>query len=63
MISLSLKSLAEVLGAESTDLADTRFSGVTIDSRQSCDGKLFVAIKGDNFDGHFVRFRQHIFRR
>jgi len=52
MISLSLKSLAQVLGAESADLADTRFSGVTIDSRQSCEGKLFVAIKGDNFDGH-----------
>ncbi|MCP4470877.1 MAG: UDP-N-acetylmuramoyl-tripeptide--D-alanyl-D-alanine ligase [Gammaproteobacteria bacterium] len=52
MISLSFKSLAQVLGAESADLADTRFNGVTIDSRQSCDGKLFVAIKGDNFDGH-----------
>ncbi|MCP4331024.1 MAG: UDP-N-acetylmuramoyl-tripeptide--D-alanyl-D-alanine ligase [Gammaproteobacteria bacterium] len=52
MISLSLKSLAEVLGVESADLTDTRFSGVTIDSRQSCEGKLFVAIKGDNFDGH-----------
>jgi UDP-N-acetylmuramoyl-tripeptide--D-alanyl-D-alanine ligase len=52
MISLSLESLARVLGAESPDPADTRFTGVTIDSRQSCDGKLFVAIKGDNFDGH-----------
>jgi len=56
MISLSFKSLAEVLGAESAELADSSFQatfqGVTIDSRQSCDGKLFVAIKGDNFDGH-----------
>jgi UDP-N-acetylmuramoyl-tripeptide--D-alanyl-D-alanine ligase len=52
MISLSLKALAEVLGSDSAGLADTEFHGVTIDSRQSCDGKLFVAIKGDNFDGH-----------
>ncbi len=52
MISLSLKTLAEVLGAKPCDQADTRFRGVTIDSRQSCEGKLFVAIKGDNFDGH-----------
>jgi UDP-N-acetylmuramyl pentapeptide synthase len=52
MINLSLKALAEVLGVESTGLADAGFNGVTIDSRQSCDGKLFVAIKGDNFDGH-----------
>jgi len=52
MINLPLKSLAEILGAESADLADSSFHGVTIDSRQSCDGKLFVAIKGDNFDGH-----------
>jgi UDP-N-acetylmuramoyl-tripeptide--D-alanyl-D-alanine ligase len=52
MIALSLKTLAEVLGAKPCDQTDTRFRGVTIDSRQSCEGKLFVAIKGDNFDGH-----------
>jgi len=52
MISLSLTSLAEILGASADNLPDPIFSGVTIDSRQSCEGKLFVAIKGDNFDGH-----------
>ena len=26
--------------------------GVTTDSRQSCTGKLFVALRGDNHDGH-----------
>jgi UDP-N-acetylmuramoyl-tripeptide--D-alanyl-D-alanine ligase len=52
MISLSLKLLAQVLGAESARLADASFHGVTIDSRQSCDARLFVAIRGDNFDGH-----------
>ncbi len=52
MISLSLKTLARVLHADDAGLTDSSFHGVTIDSRQPCDGKLFVAIKGDNFDGH-----------
>jgi UDP-N-acetylmuramoyl-tripeptide--D-alanyl-D-alanine ligase len=52
MISLSLKKLAEVVGAAPGEFDDAGFSGVTIDSRQSCADKLFVAIKGDNFDGH-----------
>jgi UDP-N-acetylmuramoyl-tripeptide--D-alanyl-D-alanine ligase len=52
MITLSLKALAEVLGIEPGDYADTSFCGVTIDSRESSQGMLFVAIKGENFDGH-----------
>ena len=52
MISMSLTSLAEILGSSTDQLPDLSFSGVTIDSRQSCEGKLFVAIKGVNFDGH-----------
>ena len=51
MIALSLAQLAEVLGIDPI-AADGEFVGVTIDSRQSCDGKLFVAISGENFDGH-----------
>jgi UDP-N-acetylmuramoyl-tripeptide--D-alanyl-D-alanine ligase len=52
MISLSLRALADVLGVEACDNADATFCGVTIDSRQSCEGRLFVAIRGENFDGH-----------
>ena len=52
MIGLSHGELVEVLGAEHGAACDAVFSGVTIDSRQDCGGKLFVAIKGDNFDGH-----------
>ena len=52
MISLSLQALAEVLQVSAEDLPDGDFSGVTIDTRKSCEAKLFVAIKGDNFDGH-----------
>ena len=32
--------------------ADARFSGVSTDSRSIVPGELFVALKGDNFDGH-----------
>ena len=52
MISLSLPALAGILGAQADGLPGIDFSAVTIDSRQSCAGKLFVAIKGPNFDGH-----------
>jgi len=52
MINLSLQTLAEIFGSSADSLADVRFCGVTIDSRSSCEAKLFVAIRGDNFDGH-----------
>ncbi len=52
MISLTLTTLARVLGVASDALAEMTFSGVTIDSRKDCASMLFVAIKGDNFDGH-----------
>ncbi len=59
MISMSLPALAEILGASADSLPDMMFSGVTIDSRKSCEGKLFVAIKGVNFDGHNFVDRAH----
>jgi UDP-N-acetylmuramoyl-tripeptide--D-alanyl-D-alanine ligase len=52
MINLSLQTLAEIFGSSPDSLAEVRFCGVTIDSRSCCEAKLFVAIKGDNFDGH-----------
>ena len=52
MINLSLQTLAEILGNSTNSLSDASFCGVTIDSRKSCEGKLFVAIRGLNFDGH-----------
>jgi len=52
MISLTLAKLAEVLGAAPAEAADASFRGVAIDSRQECEGRLFVAIAGENFDGH-----------
>ncbi|PPI82635.1 UDP-N-acetylmuramoyl-tripeptide--D-alanyl-D-alanine ligase [Marinobacter maroccanus] len=54
-------SLAEAktwLGAEYTsgDLASVSFSGVSTDTRTLERGQLFVALRGENFDGH--RFLQ-----
>ena len=51
MISLSLTVLAELLDVASAE-ADISISGVTIDSRKNCDGQLFIAIRGERFDGH-----------
>lgn len=59
MISLSIRAAASILQAGEADLPDTNFTGVTIDSRKSCASQLFVALKGDNFDGH--RFVQAAF--
>ncbi len=52
MISLSLESLAATLGTASVDQPAVTFTGVAIDSRGECDGRLFVALRGPNFDGH-----------
>ncbi len=52
MISLPLTELASILGVDAAGLPAGDLSGVTIDSRQDCEDRLFVAIRGDNFDGH-----------
>ncbi|HMI90127.1 MAG TPA: UDP-N-acetylmuramoyl-tripeptide--D-alanyl-D-alanine ligase [Polyangiales bacterium] len=48
-------SLDEVLRATSATLSGNRqavFEGVTTDSRGDVRGKLFIALEGENFDGH-----------
>ncbi len=51
MISMSLTTLAGLLDVESVQ-ADISITGVTIDSRKNCKGQLFIAIRGERFDGH-----------
>ncbi|MGE5466252.1 MAG: UDP-N-acetylmuramoyl-tripeptide--D-alanyl-D-alanine ligase [Ignavibacteria bacterium] len=48
---MPLSEAARVLGARLTG-ADAQFSGVSTDSRSLAPGELFVALKGDKFDGH-----------
>ncbi|MGI9289294.1 MAG: UDP-N-acetylmuramoyl-tripeptide--D-alanyl-D-alanine ligase [Pseudomonadales bacterium] len=48
---MSLSQVAKALKGQQSG-ADVHFQHVCIDSRCAAAGDLFVAIKGDNFDGH-----------
>jgi UDP-N-acetylmuramoyl-tripeptide--D-alanyl-D-alanine ligase len=52
MIAMNLHQLLALFGESNYASLDARFCGVTIDSRKDCSGRLFVAIRGDHFDGH-----------
>jgi len=52
MIAMNMHQLLALFGESNCASLDTRFCGVTIDSRKDCTGRLFVAIRGDHFDGH-----------
>lgn len=51
MNKLSLKEIAQVTGAETNSDAEIVFEGVTTDSRKVTSGVLFVALKGETFNG------------
>ncbi len=48
---LSLSQAAQAIGGERIG-GDVTFTGVTTDSRAIAPGDLFVALKGERFDGH-----------
>ncbi len=56
---MKLGELVEILkGSFSGErsILDGDYQGLSIDSRRECEGKVFVALKGQNFDAHdFVR--------
>ncbi|MFV2033462.1 MAG: UDP-N-acetylmuramoyl-tripeptide--D-alanyl-D-alanine ligase, partial [Gammaproteobacteria bacterium] len=52
MIEMSLQKLSKLVGEPVGPMPDQSFRGVTIDSRENCSGRLFIAIRGDRFDGH-----------
>lgn len=52
MIAMTLKQVLALFGESNSESLDQQFCGVTIDSRKNCEGRLFVAIRGDHFDGH-----------
>ncbi len=51
MEKISSKELLAVVESAS-EVADRVIDRVTTDSRQAVDGALFVAVRGENFDGH-----------
>lgn len=50
MKTLSIKDIAAAIGAEC--IGDAQVKNITIDSRTAQPGDLYIAIKGENFDGH-----------
>ena len=56
MDTMKLREVAAALGVPSDAYGDADITSVTIDSREAGPGALFIAIRGDRFDGHdFVR--------
>ena len=52
---MMMSEAAKALGGELIG-ADTRFTAVSKDTRSIAAGDLYIAIKGDRFDGHaFIR--------
>ncbi len=51
MIKLSINEIADLLAISSLQ-KNSHFEGVSIDSRHVSPGNLFIAIKGEKFDGH-----------
>ncbi|HYF97504.1 MAG TPA: Mur ligase domain-containing protein, partial [Coxiellaceae bacterium] len=48
---MKLSHIAQIINA-TLQGADHEFSGASIDSRTLKKGNVFIAIKGENFDGH-----------
>ncbi len=49
---LKLEDIVQATGGKVLSGAVEKFTGISIDSRSIREGELFVALKGDNFDGH-----------
>ena len=52
MISLKLKEIAEFCGGEIFGDGETLVSSVTKDSRETPEGSLYIALRGERFDGN-----------
>ena len=49
-----IDELVKAAGGELIGMPRGAFTGVSIDSRSVGDNEIFVAIKGDRIDGHFL---------
>ena len=48
----SVSAIAAITGGDRHECDDPMCKGVTTDSRESCEGALFAALTGPQFDGH-----------
>ena len=49
---MTLKTAAQICGCGWIGDPGAVITGVSTDSRDACPGMLFVAVKGERFDGH-----------
>jgi len=52
MATFTLEEIAEATGGKPTGTLDTIATGVSTDSRSVAPGELFVALRGERYDGH-----------
>lgn len=52
MRNMSLREITDATGAQVLSQRNTMFTCIGTDTRQNLEGQLFIALKGDNFDGH-----------
>ncbi len=52
MAEFSLLEVNQALNIVCTEDSDTQFTGISTDSRTARMGELFIALQGENFDGH-----------
>ncbi len=52
MISMDIRELAQLVGGQLHGSGDVRIRGVNTDSRKRLASALFVALRGERFDGH-----------
>ncbi len=48
----SLKDIIKAVNGYAENLSHVSISGITTDTREDCSGKLFIPLKGVNFNGH-----------
>ena len=48
----TLREAVAAIGTETDSLPDAPLNAIVTDSRKDCRGALFLALKGENFDGH-----------
>ena len=49
---LQPQKIAKAISADLHTYPSKPLQGITTDSRQDCQNKLFFPLKGENFDGH-----------
>ncbi|MBQ3866330.1 MAG: UDP-N-acetylmuramoyl-tripeptide--D-alanyl-D-alanine ligase, partial [Clostridia bacterium] len=52
MMELNLQQIAEAVGGTLKGDGTVTVSGVSTDSRTTKEGELFIALRGEKFDGH-----------